>query len=150
MIGLCLLTASSPYSRFPRLKTKDYLVKTKVSIYLYRQPPSGQSRDLSGHALAYRWRVRRHKVSSSAQGRSRNGRCLFRKSYGPFLCRPPLLPHPVPRYAVSHIHVHYIPIVGVGKERRIQNWSVVKPEKAALVTGTTLGTNGPVPADRRQ
>ena len=30
------------------------------------------------------------------------------------------------------------------------NWSRVKPEKAAPVTGTTLRTTGPVPADSRQ
>ena len=45
-----------------------------------------------------------------------------------------------------------IPVIvgGVGKERRIKNWPMVMPEKAAPVTGTTLRTTGPVPADSRQ
>ena len=37
---------------------------------------------------------------------------------------------------------HFMPIVGV-------NCSMVKPEKAAPVTGTTLRTTGPEPADSR-
>ena len=54
-------------------------------------------------------------------------------------------------FCTSIIHNHYIPIstVGVGKERHI-NWSMAIPEKAAPITGTTLRTTGPVPADSRQ
>ena len=41
--------------------------------------------------------------------------------------------------------------MGDGKERRIKNWSMVKPEKAApVITGTALRTTGPVPVDSRQ
>ena len=43
-------------------------------------------------------------------------------------------------------HVHYIPVVGVEKERRVKDWSTIKPEKAAPVTRTTLRTTGPVSA----
>ena len=45
----------------------------------------------------------------------------------------------------------YMPIirVGVGKEAHI-NWSVVKPEKTASITRTTLRTTSPVPADSWQ
>ena len=40
---------------------------------------------------------------------------------------------------------------GVEKEREANiSWSMVKPEKAAPVTQTTLRTTGPVPADSRQ
>ena len=35
--------------------------------------------------------------------------------------------------------------MGVGEERRIKNWSMVKPEKAAPVVGTILRTFGSVP-----
>ena len=31
-------------------------------------------------------------------------------------------------------HAHYMPLVGVGKERRIKNGYMVKPEKAAPVS----------------
>ena len=41
-----------------------------------------------------------------------------------------------------------IPIVGVGKERR--TLIVHGDVKAAPITGTTLRTTGPVPADSRQ
>ena len=45
----------------------------------------------------------------------------------------------------------YIPIVGVGKERRIKSPSMVKPGKAApAVTGTTLRTAGPLPTNSRK
>ena len=55
------------------------------------------------------------------------------------------------RYSLYHTFVpYYIPIVGVGKERHTQNRSTVKSENAAPVTGTTLRTTGPVPADFRQ
>ena len=49
-------------------------------------------------------------------------------------------------------HAHVIPILGVGKERRtlIIDWSIVTCKKGPSVTGTTLKTNGPVPADSRQ
>ena len=47
-------------------------------------------------------------------------------------------------------HVDYIPSVGVGKEGPRINWSMGIPEKTAPVTGTTLRTTGPVPADSRQ
>ena len=41
---------------------------------------------------------------------------------------------------------YYIPIVvGVGKERHIKNWSMVKPEKEISVPRTALRTTGPVP-----
>ena len=46
-------------------------------------------------------------------------------------------------------HAHFIPTVGVGKERRF-NWSIVTCKMAAPVTRTTLKTTGPVPADSRQ
>ena len=45
--------------------------------------------------------------------------------------------------------VHYIPIVGVGKERRVELGPLVTPENTAPVTGTTLKTTGPVPVDSR-
>ena len=56
-----------------------------VIVHLFytvnRHAPSGQSRLLSGHAIAYRWRslprARRHRASSP-QGSSSNGCCLFR------------------------------------------------------------------------
>ena len=35
-------------------------------------------------------------------------------------------------------HIHCMPLMGVGKERRINKWIMVKPEKAAPVTGTQL------------
>ena len=43
-------------------------------------------------------------------------------------------------------NAHFIPMVGVGKERRILigPWG---PAKAAPATGTTLRFTGPVPAD---
>ena len=45
---------------------------------------------------------------------------------------------------------HSIKIVGVGKERRTKRWPMVKPEKAAPVTGTTtLRATGPVSVDSR-
>ena len=47
-------------------------------------------------------------------------------------------------------HVSTVPEVGVGKERRRKNWSMVIPEKAAPVIGTTLRTTDPAPADSRQ
>ena len=43
--------------------------------------------------------------------------------------------------------VHYIPLVGVGKEEAHKQWSMVTPEP---VTRTTLRTTGPMPADSRQ
>ena len=46
-------------------------------------------------------------------------------------------------------HAHLIPSVGVGKERHI-NWSIMTCKMAAPVTGTTLRTTGPVPADSRE
>ena len=62
-------------------------ISATASIYLfilYRQPPSGQSRVLSGHATACRWRslprVRQHRASSP-QGSSRNGCCLCRSPW---------------------------------------------------------------------
>ena len=39
---------------------------------------------------------------------------------------------------------------GRGKREAHEKWSLVKPEKATLVTGTTLRTTGPVPTDSRQ
>ena len=46
--------------------------------------------------------------------------------------------------------LHFIPQVGVGKERHI-NWSMVTCKMATPVTGTTLRTtDDPVPADSRQ
>ena len=41
-------------------------------------------------------------------------------------------------YAVSHIYIHYIPTMGVGGREAHKNWSMVTPEKAALVGGTYL------------
>ena len=71
----CLLTGFLPLSATPYI----YLICF--------QPSSSQSRVLSGHAVAHRWRspprVRRHKASSP-QGSSSNGCCLFRKHHGPF------------------------------------------------------------------
>ena len=40
--------------------------------------------------------------------------------------------------------------MGVGKERDNKNWSMVKPEKAAPVTGTALRNTGPMQVDTRQ
>ena len=60
---------------------------------------------------------------------------------------------PPPILSVAHIYtvLYCIPIVSVEKERRIKNWSMRKPEKAAhVITGTAFGTTGPVPADSRQ
>ena len=39
---------------------------------------------------------------------------------------------------------------GCGKTEAYINWSMVISEKAAPVTGTTLRTTGPVPADTRE
>ena len=39
---------------------------------------------------------------------------------------------------------------GCGEREARINWSMVKPEKTAPVTGTTFRTTGPVPADFRQ
>ena len=47
-------------------------------------------------------------------------------------------------------HAHFIPIVGVGKEKAYINWSMVTCKIAAPVTATTLRTTGPVPVDSRQ
>ena len=47
-------------------------------------------------------------------------------------------------------HTWCILKVTVEKDRRIKNWTMVKPDKAAPVTATTLRTTGPVPADLRQ
>ena len=47
-------------------------------------------------------------------------------------------------------HAHFIPIVGMGKERRILIWYTVTCKMATLVTRTTLSTTGPMPADSRQ
>ena len=38
---------------------------------------------------------------------------------------------------------------GSGKREAHKNWSLVKPEKATPVTGTTLRTTGPVSTDSR-
>ena len=51
--------------------------------------------------------------------------------------------------------MHSIPlIVGVGKDRRIKTWFMVKPEKAALISRTNLRTKdyntGAGPEDSRQ
>ena len=46
-----------------------------------------------------------------------------------------------------------IPIVycsGCGKREALKYWFLVIPEKAAPVTGTTLRTTGPAPADSPQ
>ena len=62
-------------SRFPRSRPSRH-----------RQPPSSRSSpDVSGHLIAYRWRllprVRQH--TSSPQGSSSYGYCLFGYSHGP-------------------------------------------------------------------
>ena len=46
--------------------------------------------------------------------------------------------------------IHSISTMGVGKERRIKNCFMMKPEKAAPVIGTALRTTGPVPVDSQQ
>ena len=43
--------------------------------------------------------------------------------------------------------VHYIPLVGLGKEEAHKQWSMMTPEP---VNRTTLRTTGPMPADSRQ
>ena len=49
-----------------------------------------------------------------------------------------------------NMHAHFIPIVGVRKEMRTLIGPLVTCKMAAPVTGTTLWTTGPVPADSRQ
>ena len=64
------------------------------------KPPSaiGSDPNLSGHAIAYRWRslprVRRHRASSP-KGSSSNGCCLCRFPYGPINVR---LSFPTPTF----------------------------------------------------
>ena len=58
-------------------------------------------------------------------------------------------------YFVHHMthdtcSLHTNSISGSGKREAHKNWSLVKPEKAAPVTGTTLRTTDPVPTDSRQ
>ena len=43
----------------------------------------------------------------------------------------------------------HIPTVDMGREAQ-KNWSMVKPEKAAPITGTTLRVTSIAPADSRQ
>ena len=61
---------------------------------------------------------------------------------------------PLNTYFLYHIyqHVQYIPIVGVGKWRRIKNWPMGKPENAAVsrIALRTSGGLGPVLDDSRQ
>ena len=54
----------------------------------------------------------------------------------------------------TYIHTYicdhtYITKGCCGKREAHINWSMVMPEKAAHVAGTTLRTTGPVPADSR-
>ena len=52
--------------------------------------------------------------------------------------------------SVSHIITRPLHTKGgLGKREAHENWSAVMPEKAAIVTGITLRTTGPVPADSR-
>ena len=46
--------------------------------------------------------------------------------------------------------IHFIPTRGVGKERRTLIGTMVTCKKATPVTGTTLRTTGPVPADSQK
>ena len=63
---------------------------------------------------------------------------------------------PAPEELVSsfiylyHRDIHFSTKGRCEKREVHKNWSVVKPEKAAPITGTTLGTAGPVLADSRQ
>ena len=71
-------------------------------------------------------------------------------------------PYPVDPYSCyvcDHTHTHTYTYIlstcllhtnsGRGKREAHNSWSMVKPEKTAPVTGTTLRTTGPVPADSR-
>ena len=51
---------------------------------------------------------------------------------------------------IMYKHQWLTPIVGVGKERRTSIWSMVKPEKAAPVTGTVLRAINPASANSQQ
>ena len=66
----------------------------------------------------------------------------------------PSMPIPTVRTTQQYAffqHAHFIPLVIVGKERRILiDWSVVTCKMEAPVSGTTLRTTGPVSADSRQ
>ena len=47
-------------------------------------------------------------------------------------------------------HMFAVPKLCVGKREAHINWSIVKPEHIASVTGTIVRTTGPVSADSRQ
>ena len=53
-------------------------------------------------------------------------------------------------YTFSITDVHYVPIVGVKKERHIIDWSTEISAKVEPVTGITLRTTGPAPAACRK
>ena len=79
--------AHSPLSGWIRGLRAGFLpLPAAASIHSYLQLPSGQSRVLSGHGIACRWRslpwVRRHRASSP-EGSSSNTCCLFRYHHGP-------------------------------------------------------------------
>ena len=59
--------------------------------------------------------------------------------------------YPPVRYFMTHVHQ----FSGCGKREvhknwKIENWSMVKPEKTAPDTRTTLRNNGPMPGDSRR
>ena len=63
--------------------------------------------------------------------------------------------HPPPILSASHINTNTNMSIrlhtncGCGKKGAYKNWPMVKPGKAAPVTGTALRTTGPVLADCR-
>ena len=61
---------------------------------------------------------------------------------------PNIFPFNIVSHSVSHMSTVYNS--GCGKREAHKNWSMVVPEKAAPVTGTTLRSTGRVPADSRQ
>ena len=74
-----LLIPHTPAESGSYLRDSSRFPRRRPFIYLHRQPPSGQSRVLSGHAFAYRRRslprARRY-GASSPQGSSTNGCCI--------------------------------------------------------------------------
>ena len=102
-----------------------------------------------GHSLGWVWYIASSEPSDAPPGSQLPRICTQRRNI-PNTVLSAFSGSPPPVLSESHFqHAHFIPIVDVGKERHV-SLSMVKPEKAASVTGTTLRTTGPAQADSWQ